>query len=664
MVPGRKDNVIAGLTGDLLKIKMKKILITLTAIALAACTTRPAFDPASVADATSEQVARVEPLSWWTGMKMPLQLLVQGEGISEYNVAIEGGKGVSVEKINKADSPNYLFVDVKVAADARPGTYYIVFSKDGESFKYPYEIAARREGSAERTSFTTADMIYLIMPDRFANGDPSNDSVDGMPDKVARNLAFGRHGGDIQGIIDHLDYISELGATAIWCTPLIEDNLPRVTYHGYACTDYYHIDARFGDNDLFRTYVQKAHEKDLKIIMDIVPNHAASGHWWMKDTPFKDWYHVFDTYTGSNIVFSTNMDPNASKQDLYIQESGWFDRTMVDMNLDNPFVLKYFQQWAIWWIEWADLDGFRVDTYPYNEKDPMAQWCAAVMNEYPNFNIVGECWTTSIPQLAYWQGGNENKDGFDSHLKSIMDFPLHDALRAGLVEDNPGWGQGILRVYDILSHDFVYHDLSNMMIFPGNHDTARLGDALRKNPDRVKIVMAMMATMRGYPQIFAGDELMFVSNNLRDAGDHGGLRVDFPGGWEGDEMNLFTAEGRAKASKNTDGLEVPQGQAADLFDFVSHLFQWRKTKDVIHNGKTMHFMTRDNTYGYFRYDEDDVVFVYINNSLEPKNIPWTYYKEISEGLTGGVNVMTGEPFEVSDATVVAPQSVLIVEFNK
>ena len=643
---------------------MKKILITLTAIALAACTTRPAFDPASVADATADQVTRVEPLSWWTGMKMPLQLLVQGEGISEYNVTIEGGKGVSVEKINKADSPNYLFVDVKVASNAQPGTYYIVFSKDGQSFKYPYEIAARREGSAERTSFTTADMIYLIMPDRFANGDPSNDSVDGMPDKVARDLPFGRHGGDIQGIIDHLDYISELGATAIWCTPLIEDNLPRVTYHGYACTDYYHIDARFGDNDLFRTYVQKAHEKDLKIIMDIVPNHAASGHWWMKDTPFKDWYHVFDTYTGSNIVFSTNMDPNASKQDLYIQESGWFDRTMVDMNLDNPFVLKYFQQWAIWWIEWADLDGFRVDTYPYNEKDPMAQWCAAVMNEYPNFNIVGECWTTSIPQLAYWQGGNANKDGFDSHLKSIMDFPLHDALRTGLVEDNPGWGQGILRVYDILSHDFVYHDLSNMMIFPGNHDTARLGDALRKNPDRVKIVMAMMATMRGYPQIFAGDELMFVSNNLRDAGDHGGLRVDFPGGWEGDQMNLFTAEGRANATKNTDGLDVPQGQAADLFNFTSHLFQWRKTKDVIHNGKTMHFMTRDNTYGYFRYDEDDVVFVYINNSLEPKNIPWTYYNEISEGLTGGVNVMTGEPFEVSDATVVAPQSVLIVEYQK
>jgi glycosidase len=595
-------------------------------------------------------------------MKMPLQLLVQGENISEYDVTIEGGKGVSVVKINKADSPNYVFVDVKIAANAQPGTYYIVFSKDGQSFKYPYEIAAREAGSAERTSFTTADMIYLIMPDRFANGDTTNDSTDDTDDKYARNELFGRHGGDIQGIIDHLDYISDLGATAIWCTPLLEDNQPEHSYHGYACTDYYHIDSRFGTNDLFKEYVNKAHEKGIKIIMDIVPNHAGSAHWWMKDTPFKDWYHVFDTYTGSNIAFSTNMDPNASKKDLYIQESGWFDRSMVDMNLDNPYVLRYFQQWAIWWVEWSGLDGFRVDTYPYNEKDPMSEWCAAVMNEYPNFNIVGECWTASIPQLAYWQGGNANKDGFNSNLKSVMDFPLHDALRAGLNEDWGGWGQGMVRVYDILSHDFLYHDLSNMMIFPGNHDTDRLGDVLRKNPARVKIAMAMMATMRGYPQIFAGDELMFTSCDLSMG--HGGLRVDFPGGWPGDEMDLFSAEGRAKATKNTDGLTVPKGQAADLFNYVSHLFQWRKTKEVIHNGKTMHFITRDNTYGYFRYNDTDVVFVYVNNSPEAKNVPWTYYSEISDGLKGGVNVVTGEPCDVSDATVVPSQSILIVEYKR
>ena len=556
---------------------MKKILIATAIIALAACSGKPSFDPASVADATQDQVTRVEPLSWWVGMKTDLQLLVNGKGISEYDVAIEGGKGVSVEKITKAESPNYLFVDVNVAPTAQPGTYYIVFSKDGQSFKYPYEIAAREAGSAERKSFTTADMVYLIMPDRFANGDASNDSTDDTTEDANRANGNGRHGGDIQGVIDHLDYISELGATYIWTTPFLEDNDPQGSYHGYAVSDYYHIDSRFGSNELYKTLVEKAREKGLGIIMDIVPNHCSYVHWWMNDLPFQDWIHQFPEYTGTNVAFSTNMDPNASQKDLYIQESGWFVPTMVDMNLDNPFVLQYFIQWGVWWIEYSGLNGFRVDTYPYNEKEPAAEWCKAIMNEYPNFNIVGECWTSSIPQLAYWQGGNANKDGFDSHLPSIMDFPLHDAMREALAEDEGGWGMGMTKVYDILSHDFVYHDLSKMLIFPGNHDTARIGDVVRKDPRALKIAMTMMATMRGIPQIFAGDELMFVSSKPDNIGDHSGLRVDFPGGWEGDAIDLFTAEGREAQTHNTDGLEVPKGQAADLYNYVSRLFQWRKT---------------------------------------------------------------------------------------
>lgn len=643
---------------------MKRIIIAIAVLALTACSGKPAFDPATVADATVEQVTRVEPLSWWVGMKTDLQLLVQGDGISEYDVAIEGGKGVSVEKINKAESPNYLFVDVNVAQTAQPGTYYIVFSKDGQSFKYPYEIAARAEGSAERKSFTTADMVYLIMPDRFANGDASNDSTEDTAENVNRANGHGRHGGDIQGVIDHLDYISELGATYIWTTPFLEDNAPRGSYHGYAASDYYHIDSRFGSNELYKTLVEKAREKGIGIIMDIVPNHCGTEHWWMNDLPFQDWIHQFSEYTGTNVAFSTNMDPNASQKDLYIQESGWFVPSMVDMNLDNPYVLQYFIQWGVWWIEYSGLNGFRVDTYPYNEKGPASEWCKAIMTEYPNFNIVGECWTSSIPQLAYWQGGNANKDGFDSHLPSIMDFPLHDALRAALAEDEGGWGMGMTKVYDILSHDFVYHDLSKMLIFPGNHDTARIGDMVRKDPRALKIAMTMMATMRGIPQIFAGDELMFVSSRPDNVGDHPGLRVDFPGGWEGDEIDLFTAEGREAQTHNTDGLKVEKGQAADLFNYVSRLFQWRKTADVIHNGKTMHFMTRDNTYAYFRYNDEAAVFVYINNNLEPVNVPWSYYSEITEGLQGGVDVLTGESVEISDATVVAPKTALVVEYKR
>ena len=273
------------------------------------------------------------------------------------------------------------------------------------------------------------------------------------------------------------------------------------------------------------------------------------------------------------------------------------------------------------------------------------------MDEYPQFNIVGECWTSSAPQLAYWQGGNANKDGFDSHLPAIMDFPLHDAMRAGLSESNPGWGQGMTRVYDCLSHDFLYHDLSNMMIFAGNHDTDRLGDVVGRNPNKAKLAITMMATLRGIPQVFAGDEMMFVSKDLSQG--HGGLRVDFPGGWEGDKADYFTADGRAK-----------NALVADLHNYSRTLFQWRKSKEVIHSGKTTHFITRDNTYGYFRYNDDEVVFVYINNSGEPKNIPWSYYDEITASLTTGRNVITGEAVSLSDDTIVAPEQALVVEFSK
>ena len=643
-------------------IMIRKSIFTAMAVAgMVSCGSGPESDPEKIQDAGT-RVGRVEPLSWWTGMKTPLQLMVCGDGISRYDVRIEGGKGVKAGAVHKADSPDYLFVDVEISPDAVPGTYYIVFDDGTDKFKYSYEIAARSEGSAERGSFSTADMVYLIMPDRFANGDPSNDATDDTAEKPDRDGFFGRHGGDIQGIIDHLDYISDLGATAVWCTPLLLDDEPEGSYHGYACADYYRIDPRFGSNGLYREFVGKAHEKGLKVIMDIVTNHCGTAHWWMKNLPFEDWVHVFPEYTGTNVCFSTNMDPNASKYDLNLQESGWFVPSMPDMNLDNPFVLQYFKQWAVWWIEYAGLDGFRVDTYPYNEKKPMSEWCAAVLEEYPGFNIVGECWTSSIPQLAYWQGGNANRDGFDSHLPSIMDFPLQEAICKGLPTDSQAWGEGMVRVYDCLSHDFVYHDLSRMMIFVGNHDMDRIGDVLRHNADRQKIAIAMMATMRGIPQMFYGDEMMFVSKD-RSQG-HGGLRVDFPGGWAGDKMDLFTAEGRARAAVNTDGKPVPEGFAADMHDYTRTLFQWRKGKKVIHDGRTMHFLTRDNTYAYFRYDDTDAVFVFINNSRGKKHIPWSHYAEIADGLHDGRNVLTGESAEVSDSTVVGPRQVLIVEYKR
>lgn len=644
-------------------MKRSLFIILLSLFALASCD-NPAFNPESYPDATPDQVSRVEPLSWWVGMETPLQLLVQGPEISTYEVVIEGCSGVSLQKVNKADSPNYLFLDVKISPKASAGTCYLVFTREDVSFKVPYQIQERRKDSAGRESFSTADMIYLIMPDRFANGDTSNDSTDNTTEKADRSELFGRHGGDIQGVIDHLDYIAGLGATAIWSTPMLEDNQPRESYHGYACTDYYHIDPRFGSNELYKEYVAKAHEKGIKIIMDVVTNHCGTSHWWMEDLPFKDWIHVFPEYTGTNVCFSTNMDPNASSKDLYIQESGWFVPSMPDMNLDNPFVLNYFRQWGVWWMEYADLDGFRVDTYPYNEKNPMSEWCASIRREYPSINIVGECWTSSIPQLAYWQADNHNKDGFNSNLPSIMDFPLYEALTAGIAEKNPGWGKGMTRVYDVLSHDFVYENLDNMMIFAGNHDTGRIADIFGRNPSKVKLALTLMATMRGYPQIFAGDELMFTSCNVADPYGHGGLRVDFPGGWPSDATDYFTTEGRLAAKVHTDNKPICGQEIEDLYQYVSKLFNWRKTSDAVQHGKTMQFLSRDNTYAFFRYTETSAVFVFINNNSDPVDIPWSYYSEIADTLVDGVDVITSSPVVLSDETSVPGDSSLVVEFTR
>ena len=618
---------------------MKRVLtiIMLLAVAFNASAAKPKFD-----------IKHIEPLSWWVGMNTPLQLMINGDGISAFDVTIlPEDSGVTVAKVHQADSPNYLFVDVAISDDAAAGQYTLRFSDGKRRYDYPYTIAERREGSRARLSFTNADFVYLIMPDRFANGDPSNDSTDDTAEKALRSNPGRRHGGDLQGMIDHLDYIADLGATAIWSTPLLLDNENGASYHGYSCSDYYLIDPRYGSNELFKEYVEECHKRDLKVIMDIVPNHSSTSHWWYADQPFADWTHQWDKYTQSNWTFSTNMDFNASKADLYQMESGWFDRSMADMNLDNEYLLNYFKQWAVWWIEYADLDGFRVDTYPYNEKMPMSKWCEAVMAEYPNFNIVGEVWTSSIPQLAYWQGGNANKDGFDSHLKSIMDFPLHDAIRAAMTESgNGGWGQGMTRVYDVLSHDFVYHDLSNMMIMAANHDTDRIGDVCEGDARRMKIVHTLLATLRGMPQMLYGDELLFRSTD-RSKG-HPTLRVDFPGGWEGDRINLFDRANHFGAQK-------------EVYDYTRHIMNWRKSKEVIHSGKTLHFIDRDNTYAYFRYNDSEVVFVYINNSDNEHTIPWARYAEITEGLGEGVNVITGEPIKMNGVKV-APMSTLVVEF--
>jgi len=649
---------------------MRKLAIALALVSIVSCSGR--VTSSAVPEADDSQIQRVEPLRWWVGMKTNLQLLVQGPGISAYDVSVQES-GLRVKAVHKADSPDYLFVDLDISAKAAPGTYHLVFSKEGESFSYPYLIQERRPGSASRESFTASDMIYLIMPDRFARGDSlARPYADGslrqwksplLLDKVDRKDPNARHGGNLQGIADHLDYIADLGATAIWLTPVLINGMPRGSYHGYACTDYYHVDPRFGDNEQYRELVQACHQKGLKVILDVVTNHCGTGHWWMDNPPFKDWYHVHEPYMQMNALSSVFMDPYVAKTDMDRQVSGWFVPSMPDMNLDNPFVLKYFQQWAVWWTEYADLDGLRVDTYPYNEPEPMAQWCKAVTDEYPAFNIVGETWDYSIPQVAYWQKDNPNKNGYNSNLPSVMDFPLEQAIHTALMEDKVNWFEGMTRIYGIIAQDFVYNDPSHLLVFFANHDHDRTGDTFKEDPSRMKLALALLATVRGIPQLYYGDEMMFLCRKDVPVSD-GAKRIDFPGGWTSDEFTLFTAAGRASAP-------AMYAHAADLHDYARTLFRWRRGCKAVHEGKTLHFLSRknvgpvnrtENSYSFFRYTDDDAVFVFINNSLEPCTLDWDHYAEFVSGPVTGTDVLSGEEIVLRNGLSIGPKSALIVEF--
>lgn len=593
-------------------------------------------------------IKRVEPLSWWTEMRQPLTLMFYGEDLQDATVSIRevvNGRvvrgecsGLVATGQHNAESPNYLFVDMDVRA---AGTYRITLQKGRRRAHYDYTIAERRAGSRERQSFTSADVVYLIMSDRFVDGDPTNNSTPDTREKADKENVHGRYGGDIQGIIDQLDHIADLGATAIWPTPLLLDDEAEWSYHGYACSDYYHIDPRYGSNELYREMVEAAHAKGLKVLMDLVPNHCGAAHWWMQDLPYKDWVNQFDEFTTTSNVFSANYDINASEYDRKQSNRGWFDRPMPDMNLENPDLLRYFQQWAIWWAEYANLDGFRVDTYPYIEKIPGSEWLLAIREEYPNLNIVGECWTRPAAAVAYWQGGARNFDGFDSHLPSVMDFPVEEAIRQALENDGEGWGNGLTKVYDAVAQDYLYADVNLLLTFLGNHDMDRIADVVKDhNPRRVKLGYALLATMRGIPQVFAGDEYAMQSSD-RSKG-HSTLRMPLP-----------------MPEQLTDSQR-------DMYNYQRALFQWRKTEPILHTGKTLHFMSRDNTYAYFRYTDEGAVFVFANASEEPRTIPTAHYAEIlTKYNTTGRDVLTGESVDLSREDIaVEPLSTLIVRIGK
>lgn len=591
-------------------------------------------------------IQRIEPAFWWAGMKNPeLQVLVYGKHISMASVSLTYD-GVEITRIEKTENPNYQFLYLTLSPTVKPGVFPITFTSGKKKRIVQYELKAREKSSAEFTGFDASDVIYLITPDRFANGDESNDSHPAMVEKLNRSEPFGRHGGDLKGIENNLGYIKDLGVTALWLNPILENNQPHSSYHGYAITDFYKVDPRFGTNESYKALTQKAHGLGIKMIQDMVFNHSGSQHWFVKDLPARDWIHQFPEYTNSNYRLSTSIDPYASKADVDKMQQGWFDKHMPDLNQHNKLLATYLIQNSIWWVEYAQLDGIRMDTHPYPYKDFMADWCKAVMTEYPNFNIVGEVWEERVLLTSYFQRNAANSDAYEGHLPSVTDFPLKSALNTAFNEKD-GWEEGLTRIYYALIQDFAYTEPNNNVTFLDNHDLTRFATSVNGDIAKQKMGFAALLTLRGIPQLYYGGEIGMFG----DGGNHGTLRADMPGGWKGDARSVFTATGRTKEEN-------------ELFNYVRTLLHWRKDKSVIHDGNLMHFIPEDGMYVYFRYTDTESVMVVLNNNTTEKALSTKRFAERLTGFTSAENIVTRESVTNLQQLTVPGKSALILALKK
>jgi glycosidase len=598
-----------------------------------------------VLPAAGQRIERIDPPSWFTGMKdSGLQLMVYGKDLGPFD-AMTDYPGVTVKTVVRTENPNYLFVNLDIGPEAVPGNVRLTFTSGKKQITFDYPLYARPEGPVRRID--ASDVLYLLMPDRFANGDTTNDNVAGMTEKANRSNPGGRHGGDLKGIADHLAYFKDLGVTAIWLNPFLENNQPVSSYHGYSTTDYYRVDPRTGTNEEFRDMVSKAHEKKLKIVMDMIFNHIGSGHWWMKDLPSHDWIHQFDHFTRTNYKATTYMDPYASKRDRDLMEKGWFDISMPDLNQDNPLVEAYLTQNSLWWIAWSGIDGIRMDTYPYPEPDMMSRWAKRVTDEFPGFFIVGEVWYDQPSFISYWSLDKKNSNGYRSNLPSVTDFPLCFATHTAFTgKASPT--DNISSLYNMLAQDFLYPKPMRNVIFLDNHDMTRFFTETGKNLDVYKMALSFILTTRGIPQIYYGTEI--VMDGDKSKGD-GFLRQDFPGGWPGDVKNVFTGQNLSDNER-------------EALAFTSHLLRWRKDNEVIHNGRMKHYVPDDGVYVYFRYKGNESVMVILNdNDRESKTIKKEKYIESLAGFTQGYEVITGTAVSDLSSFEIGPKSAMIIELK-
>jgi len=591
------------------------------------------------------QIRKMEPAFWWAGMKnSELQIMIYGDQIGATNVQVLNPE-IKINKLVKADSPNYLFLYLDLS-QAKPGTINMLFTHGKLKKKVTYELKAREMDPASRMGFDRSDVLYLIMPDRFANGNPANDNLPltNCTVQTNRNEPNGRHGGDLAGISQHLDYIADLGVTAIWLNPVLENDMPGGSYHGYATTDYYKVDTRFGTNEAYVDLIRQAHQKGLKVVMDMIFNHCGSEHVWIKDMPFADWINNGGKFVQTNHDKFVSFDPYASQYDAKSMTDGWFVESMPDLNQRNPHLARYLIQNSIWWVEYAGIDGIRQDTHPYADEKMMSEWCREVMDEYPNFNIVGETWINYMPSVVYWQANSPlNKNG-NSHLKSVMDFSFmlesHNAFHK-----QTDWDNGLTRIYELLSFDFMYPDINNLLVFLENHDTDRFLLEMPSDLNAFKQAYTFLLTCRGIPQIYYGGEILMNGNKKMADGN---IRKDFPGGWPGDSINAFNSEGRT-ALQN------------EAHDFLRTLLTWRKGKDVISKGSLKHFVPRNGAYIYVREYQGKKVLAILNGLDKANTISLDQYQEVLGGSVSGRDVLTGKTVLLDKTLTLGSRETLLLE---
>lgn len=605
------------------------------------------------------KVDRIDPANWFVGMKnTSLQLMVYGENIRQADVTTDYD-GVKIDSIVRLDSPNYLLVYLNLEG-VKPGEMTLNFKNGKAVKKVKYELKAREKRGEERMGFTNADVLYMLMPDRFADGNPDNNDIKGMnPYKTDRSQPSLRHGGDLEGIRRHLDYFKELGVTALWFTPVLENNSPGGSYHGYATTDYYRVDPRFGTNDEYRRLTDEAHAKGLKIVMDMIFNHCGFEHPWIKDMPSKDWLNtpewLYDRkdktkaevnrkYMQTTYKLTPTVDPYASAIDLKETVDGWFVPSMPDLNQRNPHVIRYLIQNSIWWIETVGIDGIRMDTYPYADADAMALWMKTIDEEYPNFNVVGETWVSDPPYTAAWQKDSKISQR-NSYLKTVMDFSFHAKINQAKYENTDGSGNGMNRIYENFVYDYLYPNPSSVMAFVENHDTDRfLGNG--RDTTALKQAMAILLTVKRIPQLYYGTEILM--NGTKEKTD-GYVRKDFPGGFPGDDHNAFTAGGR-----------TPEENA--MFTWLSRLLHWRQGNDVITKGSQTQFIPYNGVYVIARRYNGRTVMTVVNGTGRTTVFAVRRYAEVIGHNTEAKDVLTDRTVSLTDDTQLEPRKVMILEF--